>query len=504
MRPEYNDHLTYGWRAKLEQVLPALREEVGAITDVASLLRRFFPATSKDMSLDNMAQDEPTDHKLLELAEQRKFDSLLAHCLRSEADKDDADQATLMKSCIAKSRSKCWLFLRTSQTTIDDRTTITQLKLRYNLDTLVSAGLCTCHAHGGKVKGEKSWSDAKGHHAISCPIGGFRSGWHDDTVAVNVSSCLSVGLKAVVEPKYNINGTKIPSSKRRGDIHIPVDPLEHDGPCFLDHVVTNTTQGVARGLTHTPTGVKAALKAAEDRKRRNFPNELRADYNIHPIAFLIVGDAVGDTAEAWFETLEKRARTRAGDAAKPRVSLRLKCRLEIIKGVGAFLESKNKELRIQGSKHSSDQQAHDMATSIEATMLARARIPKRVQPPVPTHVAVLKHRHNMMLQRANNPLHTPILRPPDPSVRDRERTNPNISTNPVDLANIHNVVTSHATSAPINHAVQQRSSTQKSSAKAAELISAIADCCYAYHEAVLRHTRHQRTTCPSKPPGGSE
>ena len=148
-----------------------------------------------------------------------------------------------------------------------------------------------------------------------------------------------------------------------------------------------------------------------------------------------------------------------------------------------------------------DQQSHDMATSI---VLPRDRIPKHVLPPVPTHVAVLKHRHNMMLQRANNPLHTPILRPPDPSVRDRDRTKPNISTNPVDLANINNVATSHATSAPINHAVQQRSSTQESSAKAAEIAKAIAACCIAYHEAVSRHTQHQRTTCPSKPPGGSE
>ncbi len=278
-----------------------------------------------------------------------------------------------MDICVAKRRSSCWMFLRTSQAQISDRTLLTQWRTRYNVDVLLRGGPCECHAHGGRATGTRSYCDAKGHHLLSCPKGRWRTAWHDTTVRINVRDCNVMGIEAVEEPRYDKDGRPIERSQRRGDVRVSSDPTERNGIAYLDHVCSNPL--VKTNLeTVRSRGIIGVHADAEKRKRDEFPPHLRDRANIIPLSFATVGDTVGEGAATWFSTLDKCARARSGGALpRGRVPTRLLCRLAIMDAYGCMVEAKNRQLALRGDATGPDRTVADTGRAIDATTRARGR-----------------------------------------------------------------------------------------------------------------------------------
>ena len=317
LRPDYDKaSCPWGWRKRISKCLPTLECETGETSGgVDGVLRSFFKREVRDAALepppghnslpvgkygsfvftdwhpDAAGADGGSDGDadadrshaeaeargtLMETAESMMFHDLYEHCIRPGHSPEEAKQAGIMRATTARSRADCLFNCRASEITLDDRTCLTAIKLKLLIPVLRRAAPCTCWAHRGKKKGIHSWSDAYGHHQISCPIGGFRIRAHDGVNKAIFSKLRDIGADCCIEPRYNADGTKIPKSQRRADGRIKVDPVARNGVAYWDAVLTNPTQGDMPALT-IGGGPRACLRLAEARKQRDFPPGAAAD-----------------------------------------------------------------------------------------------------------------------------------------------------------------------------------------------------------------------------------
>ena len=397
MRPAHDDSNTC-WHSSLRDVLRPLQEEVGEVSSVPSLLRRFFPPENPDPTTDEKADE----CALLELAEQRAAETYLA---RAHAT-GDHHEVKLIHACRAEKRSVCWLSLRPQQILIDDRTLCYALKLRLGLDTLCMAGPCTCHVKGGRATCQRSWSDALGIHAISCPSGGFRIAWHDGAVSVGERNANLAGAHAAAEPRYSPTGQR--EKNRRGDLKCQECPVTRCGPCFTDNVVKNALlDGPQYSQIVIRHGATELCNRAERQKRRDLPHNFPANTAFHPIAHASVGDACGDSVRAWYAALEAGCRSKMGDtwAKDPsRVPIRLHARLAIMRGVGSFLAAKNKQLARASPSAKRETHTHDRAAGLRATHVARTRMACRPPRERTIREHVVKHRDTILAHGRKPPM----------------------------------------------------------------------------------------------------
>jgi len=277
-----------------------------------------------------------------------------------------------MVCCATEKRPHCLHYYRASELSVDDRTLLADLKLRFRWAVLIRSAPCTCHAHGGKKHGIKNWSDAFGYHIISCAKGGFRITWHDLTVHECVADCVALGLDATAEPRYNKDGTEIPRSQRRGDVLIPKDPVRRDAKLYLDMKVSNPMLGAMAKACSDKRDPMAIHEIAESRKRKQFPKRLRNVANFRAMTFLAIGDSVGEECAEFCEAIETLHRKHAG-SKHGRVPLRVRCVLAIARERGKFIECQNKELLLRGRRRGPARATQECAVAHEATMAARSR-----------------------------------------------------------------------------------------------------------------------------------